>query len=85
MSETERIWQLEEAIKQTGVGMMVNTALDDGHDWVTHADNPSLDPVIAWCQWCGVHRVEIAEWVNDPPCPAFVAIRIAMYTRTPEE
>ena len=62
------------ALRLTNVGQVALSNLSDGHDWVDHDDEHG----IAWCQWCGVHRVEVPDWLEHPPCPAMVAVRAAL-------
>jgi len=51
--------------------LILNTTFDDdGHRWVASVDHIDENPRIYWCAWCGVHRVEVDDWKDNPPCPA---------------
>lgn len=66
----------KEALEQTGAWMMACTDADDGHSWVRHSKGlgPALED-IEWCQHCGVHKIEVPDWGDNPQCPAIAAIR----------
>ena len=66
--------RLKEALRSTGIGMMAETTnMIDGHSWVAKVDGSS-----AWCQWCGVHQLEIPDWMDNPQCHAFANVRTAL-------
>jgi len=49
---------------------------DDGHCWVRGmGDERRTDGLMYWCAWCGVHRVEMSNWAENPPCPAVGAAK----------
>lgn len=70
---------LEEALEATSVGQLASMGIRDGHDWVR-----GDDPDIWWCQWCGVHRIEVADWIDNPQCSTFAAVRAALARPAPE-
>lgn len=70
LAEVER---LRAALLATGIGALVQTTMRDGHDWVR-----GIDSSIWWCQWCGKHRLEVADWTGNPQCPATVLVRAAL-------
>ena len=49
---------------------------NDGHKWVRSMDDVSrVDDLMYWCAWCGVHRVEVSDWMGNPECPAVAAAK----------
>lgn len=76
----------QEALGTTGVALLVDTDADTGHSWVVAVGQTASHDDVVWCQWCGRHRVEVADWIENPECSAFVAIRAALaagFTPTP--
>lgn len=63
--------RMGEALQETGVGTIVGTDAPGDHDWIE-------DGGVSWCQWCGVHRVEVPDWTDRPQCPAFAKVRAAL-------
>ena len=50
---------------------------NDGHHWVRGIEDTTRTDGLMywWCAWCGVHRVEMANWAENPPCPAVGAAK----------
>jgi hypothetical protein len=69
-----------DALRSTGIGQIAETDHAGTHSWVRYAypdDGGSLRPIV-WCQFCGTHQIEVANWKDNPPCPAMTNVRMAL-------
>lgn len=57
----------------TAMAMFCGTDMPDGHRWVRDAHDETLT-FIHFCQWCGVHKVEVPDWLDNPQCPTMAAL-----------
>lgn len=75
--------ELLEAVKRTGLYSAVNVRPEpEGHNWVRgmHSGDPEVDKIV-WCAWCGQHRIEVPDWVDNPACDALDAMKAALRVR----
>ena len=75
----EKLWKFIENYGGVAVLILGTTFDDDGHKWVKCMGDivdPTLDKeLFYWCAWCGVHRVEVSDWADNPQCQAVVAAK----------